>query len=175
MASIDKTSVRNEVGRLKADFELLCSEGKVTSEIKVLMNSMLLIIELMLSIFLERTTKKDSKNSSKPPSQTEKDESSLTHQGSNSKGKDENDTLASNTRVKQTVTLCEVRSCDVCGEEVLSSYWITGLLMDDRWFVFTSRLRFGHTSPLAIGQRLDRETVDNAPLSCGDVQGETDC
>jgi len=58
---------------------------------------------------------------------------------------------------------------------VLSSYWITGLLMDDRWFVFTSRLRFGHTSPLAIGQRLDRETVDNAPLSCGDVQGETDC
>ena len=101
MASIDKTSVRNEVGRLKADFELLCSEGKVTSEIKVLMNSMLMIMELMLAIFLERTTKKDSKNSSKPPSQTEKDESSLTHQGSNGKGKDENDILASNTRVKK--------------------------------------------------------------------------
>ena len=118
MASIDKTSVRNEVGRLKADFELLCSEGKVTSEIRVLMNSMLMIIELMLSIFLERTTKKDSKNSSKPPSQTEQDESSLTHQGSHSKGKDENDTLASNTRVKNTVTLCEVRTCEVCGEDL---------------------------------------------------------
>ena len=118
MASIDKTSVRNEVGRLKADFELLCSEGKVTSEIKVLMNSMLMIIELMLSIFLERTTKKDSQNSSKPPSQTEKDESSLTHQGSHSKGKDENDSVASNTRVKKTVTLCEVRTCEVCGENL---------------------------------------------------------
>ena len=118
MASIDKTSVRNEVGRLKADFELLCSEGKVTSEIRVLMNSMLMIIELMLSIFLERTTKKDSKNSSKPPSQTEKDESSLTHQGSHSKGKDENDTLASNTSLKTTVTLCEVRTCEVCGEDL---------------------------------------------------------
>ncbi len=118
MANINKTSVRNEVSRLRADFELLCSEGKVTSEIKVLMNSMFMIIELMLSIFLERATKKDSKNSSKPPSQTEKDESSLTHQGSNGKGKDENDTIASNTRVKKTVTICEVRICDVCGEDL---------------------------------------------------------
>ena len=48
MPSINKSSVRNEVSRLKAEFDSLCAEGKVTSEIKVLMSSMLMILELML-------------------------------------------------------------------------------------------------------------------------------
>ena len=118
MASLDKTSVRNEVNRLKADFEKLCSEGKITSESKVLMNSMFMIIELILSIFLERITQKDNKNSSKPSSQTDKDESSLSHQGSNGKGKNENKAVAQNTRVKETVTLSKVHICDVCAEDL---------------------------------------------------------
>jgi len=71
VSSINKTSIRNEISQLKADFDRLFSEGKVTSETKVLMSSMLMIIELMLSIFLEKVTNKDSKNSSKPSSQTD--------------------------------------------------------------------------------------------------------
>jgi len=118
LANLDKTSVRNEVGRLKADFEQLCIDGKVSSDIKVLMNSMFMIIELMLSIFLERVTKKDSNNSSKPSSQTEKDESSLRHQGSHGKGKNESSATAKNTRVKEKVTLSKVRRCDVCAEDL---------------------------------------------------------
>ena len=58
MASLDKTSVRAEVSRLKTDFENLCAEGKITSESKALMLSMFMIVELILSIFLEKTTKK---------------------------------------------------------------------------------------------------------------------
>jgi len=121
MASVDKTSVRNEVGRLRCDFEQLCSKGKVSSEIKIIMNSMFMIIELMLSIFLERATKKDSKNSSRPSSQTEKDESALSHQGSHGKGKDENKSIAKNTRVKETVTISKVQTCDVCGEDLTNT------------------------------------------------------
>lgn len=118
MASINKSSVRNEVGRLKTEFESLCAEGKVTGETRVLMSSMLMILELMLSIFLERSTKKDSKNSSKPPSQTERDESSLRHQGSNGKGKGENNRMAKNSRLTETVTLSGVQQCDICGEDL---------------------------------------------------------
>ncbi len=59
MASLDKISVRTEVSRLKADFEQLCADGKISAESKALMLSMFMIIELILSIFLERTTKKD--------------------------------------------------------------------------------------------------------------------
>ena len=121
MASLDKSTVRNEVSRLKDDFEQLCADGKITSESKVLMNSMFMIIELILSIFLERSTKKDNKNSSKPSSQTEKDESALGHQGSKGKGKHENSGTTKNTRTRETVTLSSVNSCDVCGESLIDS------------------------------------------------------
>lgn len=118
MASLDKTSVREEVGRLKADFDRLGSEGKISSESQAIMNSLFLIVELILAIFLERITQKDSNNSSKPSSQTEKDESALSHPGSNGKGKNENDTQARNTRVKETITISQVTTCDVCAEDL---------------------------------------------------------
>ncbi|NOR70564.1 MAG: hypothetical protein GQ532_12865, partial [Methylomarinum sp.] len=121
MASLDKTTVRNEVSRLKYDFEQLCADGKITSESKVLMSSMFMIIELILSIFLERSTKKDNKNSSKPSSQTEKDESALGHQGSKGKGKNENSGVANNTRTQETITLSKVDTCDVCGESLINT------------------------------------------------------
>ena len=97
MASIDKTSVRAEVSRLKADFDALCADGKINSKSKTLMMSIFMIVELILSIFLEKITQKDNKNSSKPSSQTEKEESSFGHPGSKGKGKNENDALAKNT------------------------------------------------------------------------------
>jgi hypothetical protein len=105
MANLDKSTVRNEVSRLKDDFEQLCADGKITTESKVLMNSMFMIIELILSIFLERSTQKDNKNSSKPSSQTEKDESALGHQGSNGKGKNETSGSSKNARTKEKVTV----------------------------------------------------------------------
>lgn len=82
------------------------------------MNSLFMIIELILSISLERVTKKDNKNSSIPSSQTEKDESALGHQGSKSKGKSENSDMANNTRMTETITLAKVESGDVCGESL---------------------------------------------------------
>jgi len=118
MATLDKTSVRAEVNRLKTDFEALCVEGKITVESKALMTSMFMIVELILSIFLERLTQKDNKNSSKPSSQTPKDESALGHEGSKGKGKSETDALAKNTRVKETVSLSIVSHCDICGEDL---------------------------------------------------------
>lgn len=126
MAQIDKTTVRDEVSRIKTDFEQLCSDGKITTEIKFLMNSMFMIMELMLSIFLEKATKKDNKNSSIPSSQTDKDESALDpHQGSKGKGKREKNLSANNTRTVETITVSEVYSCDTCGED-LSGVACTG-------------------------------------------------
>ena len=59
MASLDKTSVKAEVSRFKTDFKQLCDDGKITDENKApLMMSMFMIVELILSIFLEKTSKK---------------------------------------------------------------------------------------------------------------------
>ena len=118
MANLDKASVRTEVSRLRADFEKLCAEGKITCESQAIMNSLFMVVELILAIFLERTTKKDATNSSKPSSQTEKDESALNHSGSNGKGKPENMATASNSRIVETVTLSKVEICDICGEDL---------------------------------------------------------
>ena len=61
VANLDKTSVKDEVGRLKADFDRLGIEGKVTPESQAVMSSLFIIIELILAIFLERSTNKNSK------------------------------------------------------------------------------------------------------------------
>lgn len=112
MATVDKTSVRQEVNRLKMEFEQLCSDGKVSSEIRMVMNSLLVVVELILSIFLEKKTRKTSKNSSLPSSQTEKDKTSKP----DTKGKGDKLTgEVSNTRIKKTVTVVKVDTCDVCG------------------------------------------------------------
>ncbi len=116
MANLDKTSVRDEVSRLKADFEILSAAGKVAPELKMLMNSMLMMMELILSIFLERRTKKNSKNSNIPPSQTGDDNSFLPKMGGKGKGKKTGNDIANNQRTKETVTIATVSNCDVCGE-----------------------------------------------------------
>ncbi len=105
MASVDKASVREEVGRLKTDFQTLCAKGKVSAEIQVLMNSLFMIVELMLSIFLERKTRKTNHNSSIPSSQTDKDDTAIGYGGSNGKGKGGQSGRAGNTRTSQSTTI----------------------------------------------------------------------
>ena len=58
MASIDKNTVRNEVNRIKSDFDALCNDGKISNDIKLMMSSLLMVVDLILSIFLEKQTKK---------------------------------------------------------------------------------------------------------------------
>jgi len=116
MPTIDKKSVRSDFDSIKDEFKKLSSEKKISPESKVLINSLIMLFELILSIFLEKTTKKTSANSSKPPSQTEEDDTSLGNKGSNGKGKKESTGLADNTRTVETVEVITVNTCDVCGE-----------------------------------------------------------
>jgi len=114
MATIDKTSIRQEVDRVKQEFEQLCSDGKASSEIRVVMNSLLVVVELILAIFLEKKTRKNSKNSSLPPSQTQKDETAISNSANKGKGKKVYGEV-SNTRIKETVTIAKATTCDACG------------------------------------------------------------
>ena len=77
MAYLNKTSVREEVEKLKLDYEVMREKSPLSPEILLFIKSMFMLIELILSVFLEKQTKKNNKNSSKPSSQTEKDNSSL--------------------------------------------------------------------------------------------------
>jgi len=122
MANINKMSVRGELDRLQSEFERLSQENALTGESKLLMRSMLTLLELICAIFLEKNTPKTTKNSSKPSSQTDKDESALGQQGSKGKGKRERPDSAANSRVVETVTVSEVTACPVCGEDLTHTH-----------------------------------------------------
>ena len=80
MSSVNKHSLREEVDTLKAQFERLCTEGKMGSESRALFQAMLTLFNLLMAVFMERRTTKDSKNSSKPSSQTAKDDTAVFEQ-----------------------------------------------------------------------------------------------
>ena len=118
MSQVNKDSLRAELERCQSDFKRLVLEKKVTPESEVLIRSMLMLLSLMATIFLEKLLKKTSKNSSKPSSQTEKDESTPSVGASHKKGREENEELFSNSRTKNTVKISEVSFCDNCGTDL---------------------------------------------------------
>jgi len=95
LPSVNNISVREELERLQSEFERLSADGEVTPATKILFQSMLVLVTLLVSVFMEKTTRKDSRNSSKPSSQTDKDESAQPSQGSKSHGKPANRKTAS--------------------------------------------------------------------------------
>src|SRR6056297_2455193 len=115
MAKINAIEMRDEVDRVKQEFEQLCASGKVTPEIKAVVDSLLIVVALIMAIFMERKTPKNSKNSSIPPSQTDADDTSTGKPRRKGKGK-KVDGEISNTRVRKSVTLLDVTSCGSCGD-----------------------------------------------------------
>lgn len=118
MASINKQSVREEIDRIQKEFDQLSSTNKISKESKMLFQSMLMLINLLVAIFLEKITKKDNRNSSKPSSQTEKDESATGQSTTNGKGKKESTSLAYNTRTIESTEIIKVTQCPECGEDL---------------------------------------------------------
>ena len=118
MAIMDKQSVREEFERLKSDFNTLNKAKKVSPELCVIVNGLIMLLGVILAIFLEKKTRKTKNNSSKPPSQTHKDDSALGISGSKGKGKSEDNLVAANTRTIETTTLIPVDYCNQCGESL---------------------------------------------------------
>lgn len=121
MARLHQTSVREELDRLKADFQRLESDQTLSGESKMLMRSMLTLLELICAIFLEKTARKTSRNSSIPSSQSNPDDSALAYSGSHGKGKNERSQLADNCRSVETQNTLSVTACDQCGEDLSRS------------------------------------------------------
>jgi transposase-like protein len=118
MASVNKQSLREEFDTLKAEFERLCADGKLAAESRALFQALLMLFEVLMAVFMERRTAKDSRNSSLPSSQTTKDDNTAIQPGANGKGKAQNDVLSGNTRTVETVQLAPVNQCRTCGEDL---------------------------------------------------------
>jgi transposase len=119
MTELNKESLRGNFNLLKTDYEKISKQQQVPPELSALFKSLIMLMELMIAIFMERKVKKTSSNSHKPSSQTEKDQTS-TQSGSKGKGKEINDLMSDNTKVKETIKLAKVTICDHCGEDLIN-------------------------------------------------------
>ena len=129
MAKVDKQSLRDEFASLKGQFKHLSAKEGMSTETRALIRTMIMLFEVILAVFMEKNTRKNSKNSSIPSSQTGKDETSSDQsgrKGANGKGKAQNDMQADNIRTDEKEKLSRVRDCDNCGEDLskvtVSSY-----------------------------------------------------
>ncbi len=117
VASVNKQSLREEFGTLKARFEQLSADGKMTQDSRTLFQAMLMLFELLMAVFMEKRTTKDNSNSSLPSSQTENDDTT-TRAGAKGKGKSHDDHRSANTRTIETTQVLSVDQCQSCGEDL---------------------------------------------------------
>jgi transposase len=115
MPSVNKQSFREEFEQIKVRFEKLSNEGKITQETTALFQSMIMLFELLIAVFMEKKTRKNNRNSSIPSSQTDKDR---TFTGAHGKGKKHNGELSENTRTVETIQVTEIKDCEICGESL---------------------------------------------------------
>jgi transposase len=120
MATIDKQSVRTEFDKLKLSFDEQVKAGKVSAELSLIFNTMMTLVSLILSIFMEKATKKTKDNSSIPPSQTTTDDSATGNKSKTGSDKNKSKTIsvAGNTRTVETITVLPTLSCGTCNEDL---------------------------------------------------------
>jgi hypothetical protein len=118
VASVNKQSLREEFDALKGRFKQQCAEGRMTADNRDLFQALLMLLELLMAVFLEKQTPKTSTNSGRPSSQTPKDETAISRPGHHSKGKQLEQARSANTRTVETVQVTEVSFCEHCGEDL---------------------------------------------------------
>ena len=89
----------------------MSSDGKVGAESRALIEALLMLMQVLMAVFMEKNTRKISTNSSKPSSQSDKDESAVSHLGTHTKGKAYDPSRSASTRTVETVTVSKVGSC----------------------------------------------------------------
>ena len=118
MGSVNKQSLREELDGLKGRFEQLCADGKMGGESRALVEALLMLLQLLMAVFMEKYTPKTSTNSGKPASQTQKDETAISRPGTHGKGKTLDQARSRNTRTIETVQTARVRFCEHCAEDL---------------------------------------------------------
>ena len=117
MARLEKASLREEFDTIKGQFEQLCAEGKMGADSRALFQALLMLFELLMAVFMEKRTAKNSRNSGLPPSQTANDDSAP-QAGAKAKGREHHHSRSENTRTVETVEIIPVTACDSCGEDL---------------------------------------------------------
>ena len=118
MASVNTVSLRTEFEGLKGQFEALCARGRISAEGRALIQALLMLFELLMAVFMEKSTPKNSRNASVPPSRTPKDDDTASRPGTQSNGPELPLERARHTRTVETVAIAPVTTCARCGVDL---------------------------------------------------------
>ena len=112
-----KKSVRKEFDRIKSEFDDQLKQGLVPAKTAILFKSLITLMSVLISIFMEKNTKKTSNNSGVPPSQSDETQTSDSTSSKKSNGK-KNDSRANNTRTVVSTETIELNECPKCGQDL---------------------------------------------------------
>ena len=126
MATVNRQSLREEFDRPKAEFGQLSAAGAMSAETRALFDAPLMLFEVLMAIFMEKTTRKGSRNASIPPSQTSKDETAATRPGGKGKGAKQNDARSRHSRTAATTEVAAVDARASCGADLADTPSLSG-------------------------------------------------
>ena len=118
MATVNRQSLREEFERLKTEFKQLSAKGGMSAEIHALIKALLMLFEVLIAIFMEKATVKGNRNSSLPPSQTSKDETTAGRAGGMRKGQKQNAVRSRHRRTVESTEVVSVDACASCGADL---------------------------------------------------------
>ena len=118
MATVDKASLRSEFDALKGRFESLCAAGGMSPEGRALVDALLMLFELLMAVFMERSTPKGTRNSGLPSSQTGADGTARGRAGAKGKGPKLRAAQDGPNRLVIQTRTAAVAECRACGREL---------------------------------------------------------
>ena len=118
MPTVNTVSLREEFDACQERFQDLREQGEVGPKCEVFFSSMLVLAQLMLTVLMEKATRKGSMNSSLPRSQTRPDETATGRPGTKGKGPDPKIHDNASLRKVAETKLSAVTACSGCGRNM---------------------------------------------------------
>ena len=121
MARINPASLRAQLDDCRAQFDAIKQKGEASADTLALINALFMLVDIVVAVFLEKTTPKTSRNSSLPSSRDGTDEGE-THtagrSGSRSRGPKARHARSDTLRTVTTTHTSPVTECRQCGHDL---------------------------------------------------------
>ena len=121
MARINQASLRAQLDDCRAQFDAIKQKGEAHADTLALINALFMLVDIVVAVFLEKTTPKTSRNSSLPSSRDGTDEGE-THtagrSGSRSRGPKARHACSDTLRTVTTTHTSPVTECRQCGHDL---------------------------------------------------------
>ena len=124
MARINHASLRAQLHDCRAQFEAIKQHGEASADTLALINALFMLVDIVVAVFLERTTPKTSRNSGLPSSRDGTDDGQ-THtegkSGSRSRGPKARHARSDTLRTVTTTHTSPVTGCRQCGHDLTAT------------------------------------------------------